>query len=98
MPAMQAPAIARHQLLWFAVGVTVVSGCLVALALIHLRTQAIESGQRLTESFAQVIEEQTTRTLQSVDQSLEIATDKLALQRAAGVLTEDTARKLLQEE
>ncbi|MBC7917394.1 MAG: PAS domain S-box protein [Rhodoferax sp.] len=98
MSAMQAPANNSRQLLWFAVGVALVSGCLVAAALLYLRAQALESGQRLTESFAQVIEEQTTRTLQSVDQSLQMAADKLALQRAAGTLTEASARALLQEE
>ena len=98
MPAMQVPVVARFPLLWFAAGVTLVSGSLVAAALVHLRTQAVESGQRLTESFAQVIEEQTTRTFQSVDQSLQITADKLAQQRAAGTLTEATARALLQDE
>lgn len=98
MPQKQVPLTARHQLLWFAVAVTLVSGALVALALIHLRSQALESGERLTESFAQVIEEQTTRTLQSLNQSLLIAADKIAQQRASGKLTEASARKLLQEE
>ncbi|OYT92023.1 MAG: hypothetical protein CFE43_10700 [Burkholderiales bacterium PBB3] len=92
------PALERYQLLWLAAGITLVSGCLVALALAYLRVQAIETGEDLTQSFAQVIEEQTTRTFQSVDQSLEITANNLAQMQRTGTLNEVSARQLLRQE
>ena len=87
-----------RQLLWLAAVVIVLSGCLVAMALAFLRTEAIDSAERLTESFAQVIEEQTTRTLQSVDQSLQFTAIKLDQLRAAGTLNDDAVRALLNQQ
>ena len=91
-------ALQRTQLLWFAAGITLLSGCLLAVALIFLRSQALDTGQRLTRSFAQVIEEQTSRSFQSVDQTLELTADKLDKMRLAGTLTEESARQLLLQE
>ncbi len=88
----------RRQLLWLAGIVVLVSACLVAAALAFLRGQAIQTGERLTESFAQVIEEQSARTLQSVDQSLQITAIKLAQMELAGTLNEDSARQLLRQQ
>ena len=82
----------------FAAAAVLISGLLIALTLNHLRTQAIESGERLTESFAQVIEEQTTRTFQSLNQTLQLTAVNLAQLQAAGRLTEDSARQLLRQE
>ncbi|MES2583479.1 MAG: PAS domain S-box protein [Pseudomonadota bacterium] len=89
---------ARRQLLWLAAVVMFASACLVVLALAFLRAQALDAGERLTESFAQVIEEQTTRTFQSVDQGLQITASKLANMQQAGTLNEDSARQLLREQ
>lgn len=86
-----------RQMLWLAVGAVLVSGALVAVTLAYLRAQAIESGQRLTESFAQVIEEQTTRTLQTVDQRLQLVIAGLAQLESQGHLTESSARFSMQE-
>ena len=77
LPAGPAQMPSRHYLLWFAMGVILITGILIALTLGYMRTQAIESGKRLTESFAQVIEEQTNRTLQTVDQQLQLAANGL---------------------
>lgn len=87
-----------RQLLWLAAVVIVLSGCLVALALAFLRNEGVESAERLTESFAQVIEEQTTRTLQSVDQSLQITAIQLEQLQASGTLNEDSVRDLLNDQ
>ena len=88
----------RRPLLWLALGFTVGSACLIALALIYLRNQAIESGARLTQSFAQVIEEQTTRTVQTIDQRLQLASASMAQLDAAGQLNEQSARVLLRQQ
>ncbi len=102
LPALHASASTAapdgRQLLWLAAVVVVISGCLVALALAYLRGQEIEEAERLTDSFAQVIEEQTTRTLQSVDQSLQITTARLVQMQVTGALNEKSARQLLQQQ
>ena len=85
----------RRQLLWLAAAVVLVSGCLVGLQLAYLRAQALAAGERLTESFAQVIEEQTTRTFQSVNQSLQLTSNQLAQMQQAGALGEESAHQLL---
>ena len=87
-----------RSLFWLAGGVILVSGALVVLALAYLRGQAIESGQRATDSFVRIIEEQTTRTLQATDQRLQLAAAGLAQARAAGTLDESSARALLREQ
>lgn len=92
------PAFASRHLLWLAAVVVLGSACLVALALAFLRSQAIDAGERLTESFAQVIAEQTTRTFQSVDQSLQITANRLDHMQAAGTLNAASARELLRDQ
>jgi diguanylate cyclase (GGDEF)-like protein/PAS domain S-box-containing protein len=87
----------RRAFLWVAV-LVLSSGGLVALALHMLHTQALEAGQRLTESFVQVIEEQTTRSLQTVDQSLQLASRNLAQLEASGGLDQASARAMLREQ
>ena len=86
-----------RQMLWLALGAALLSGALVAVTLSYLRAQAIESGQRLTASFAQVIEEQTTRTLQTVDQRLQLVMTGLAQLESQSQLTESSARLSMQE-
>jgi PAS domain S-box-containing protein len=85
-----------RQLLWLAAGLILLSGVLVVLALGYLRQQALQSGERLIESFALVIEEQTTRTLQVVDLRLQSAATSLEQGRAT--LTASSARQLLREQ
>ena len=93
-----ASAPAKHLLFWLVAAAIVASGCLLAVVLAYLRTQAIVSGQRLTESLARVIEEQTSRTAQAIDQRLELAADGLRHLGAAGKLDASSARTLLQEQ
>ena len=88
----------RRELFWLAAGVILVSGVLLASVLAYLRAQALEAGERLTGSFAQVIEEQTSRTLQTVDQQLRLAMGSLAQRQAEGPLGEAEARTLLREQ
>jgi PAS domain S-box-containing protein len=96
-PAAPAQISPRHHLLWFALSIILVSGLLISLTLSYLRDQAIESGKQLTESFVQVIEEQTTRTIQTIDQRLQLAANGLAQLSASGGPTEQSARVLLSE-
>lgn len=87
-----------RSLLWHAVWVVLVSGCLLAAALVYLRGQTIESGRRLTQSFAYSIGVQTERTLQTVDQRLQLASISMAQMARDGTLTEESGRALLREQ
>ncbi len=100
-PAEQnAPFIRRASgmLWWWALGIIGLSGALMVLALVHLRTQAVDDGLRLTRSLGQVIEEQTSRTLQTVDLQLQLAISGLQQLKADGKLTEQLARASLREQ
>ncbi|OYW17017.1 MAG: hypothetical protein B7Z52_07465, partial [Burkholderiales bacterium 12-64-5] len=88
----------RRRWAWFAVGSVLVSGLLVALALQYLRAEAVASSQRLTASVARLIEEQTTRTIQSVDLRLQLAAAGLAHLKTTGKLQADTAHELLRDQ
>ena len=91
------PGSFQRQLVGFAAIAMLLSGLLIVLALNYLRTQAIETGERLTGSLALVIEEQNTRTFQTVDQAFQLGLNELALLQAAGTLNEASARKVLQQ-
>ncbi|TDP62484.1 PAS domain S-box protein [Roseateles toxinivorans] len=88
----------RRTLILFAAAVVLVSGALLASSLAYLRGQAIASGERLTASLAQVIEEQTSRTVQTVDQQLQLAANRLTQLEASGGLNEASARTVLREQ
>ena len=87
-----------HIVLWLGSAVTLLSGLLVVMALAYLHAQTLESGYRQTESHARLIEEQTTRTLQNVDQRLELAATGIAELSARQSLNEQSARNLLREQ
>jgi PAS domain S-box-containing protein len=82
--------------LWGSLAISVAAGVLIAAALLSLRDTAIQSGQRLTESFAQIIEEQTSRSLQAVDLRLELAAAAYTALQGAGPPNPAVAQQLLQ--
>ena len=102
LPSLTGDRPSNHRtgrsVVWLAVSVVLVTGATLALALAYLRSQAIETGQRATESLAQIIEEQTARTLQATDQALQLAGVKLARAELTRTLDVSSARDLLQEQ
>ncbi len=88
----------RSLLLWLTSSVIVISGGLTLLILAQLRAQVLETGERLTNSFVQVVEEQTSRTLQTVDQQLKLTAGRLAQRQAMGPLGQAEARDLLNQQ
>ena len=80
------------------VAVVLVLGALLTVTLTFLQNQATESGKELTESFAQVLEEQITRTLQTVDFRLQLAVSALATLESQGRLDQQTSHELLREQ
>ena len=89
---------ASRQLYWFAASIILILAGSIAWTLYYLRVQALESGTDLTESFAQVVEEQVTRTLQTVDFRLQIAESALAKLKAEGRLSPESSREMLQKQ
>jgi PAS domain S-box-containing protein len=71
--------------------VVVTAGVLAGL-LIYLRDESIASAERVLSAFAQLTDEQTTRTIQDVDQTLEIAEERLASAARAGTANEESVR------
>lgn len=86
------------QLVWLAVAIALVSGVLLALGLFQLRSQAIRAGERLNETLAQVVQEQTSRTFQTIDLKLQLAAVGLARLEAAGELNEGSASALMRNQ
>lgn len=78
-----------------ALALVLLTGALLLYALFYLREAALRSGEELTDSLSRVIAEQTARTLQSVDQTLQLGIVRLEALRAAGRLDEPNARATL---
>ncbi|MBC7711113.1 MAG: PAS domain S-box protein, partial [Rhizobacter sp.] len=89
---------ARYQLFALAAGAVIVTGVLLAIMLFYQRSQEIDAGKRLTESFAQVIEEQVTRTLQTIDLRLQLMSTGIEALQKSNELTAASARSLFQED
>ncbi|MDO8385388.1 MAG: PAS domain-containing protein [Polaromonas sp.] len=74
------------------------SALAVAVALFYLRGEALRSGEKLTQSLAQVIEEQTSRTFQTVDQRLQLAGNSLLAMQRERKPDPDVVRTMLQQQ
>ena len=66
----------------------VATGGITATLMLYLRAEAIASAQKVLTAFAQLTEEQTTRTIQDVDQTLEIVEHRLTSATREGTLSE----------
>lgn len=97
-PARTSHRAMQAAIVWLTAGVIVVAGVLTALTLAYLRTQAIERGEQRSASFTQIVAEQTARTIQNVDQRLELAAVKLGRLAEEGKLDQASARQLLRAE
>ena len=75
--------------------IALLTGALLVFALLYLRESALRSAEELTDSLSRVIAEQTTRTLQSVDQTLQLAVVRLDAERARTRLDAARGRDVL---
>jgi PAS domain S-box-containing protein len=71
--------------------------CVLAALLWEMHVEAIASGEKVLSAFAQLTEEQTTRTIQNVDQTLEIVEERLASAKREGATSTEEIRRELQE-
>ncbi|MBK6008140.1 PAS domain-containing protein [Ramlibacter ginsenosidimutans] len=77
--------------------VALLTGALLVFALLYLREAELRSGEELADSLSRVISEQTARTLQSVDQALQLSIVRVESLRQAGKLDETTGPAALRE-
>jgi len=96
-PVSQANALtfAQRHLAAIVASMALLAAMLLAVLLAHLRSEALAAGARLTESVAQIVEEQTTRAIQSVDQGLQLTAIRLLHLKPPGTLADQAARELL---
>jgi PAS domain S-box-containing protein len=85
-------------MVWLVAGLVLVSACALAAALFYLHGQALRSGERLTQSLAQVIEEQTSRTFQTVNQRLQLAASGLQAMQRLRSADPESVRAMLKEQ
>jgi PAS domain S-box-containing protein len=92
------PAGPSRNVLLLAIGssASVLGVLLVAIG--YFRSATVDAGRRLNASFAQIIEEQTSRSLQAVDERLELAGFALQAMRAKGSVSENSGRALLRDQ
>ncbi|MCD6076589.1 MAG: multi-sensor signal transduction histidine kinase [Ramlibacter sp.] len=74
------------------------TGALLAYAVLYMRESTLRGGEELTSSLSLVIAEQSARTLQSADQALRLAAARLDAARRAGTLDATRGAAILQEE
>lgn len=87
-----------RRIIWLITALVLLSGLAVASSLYYFRDETLVSGEKLMQSLVQVIEEQTSRTFQTVDQRLQLAGSLLQALDAEKKLTGDSARTLLREQ
>lgn len=79
-------------------GTALLTGALLAYALLYMRETTLRSGEELTDSLSMVIAEQTARTLQSGDQALRLAEARLGAARRAGAVDAAAGAAILRDE
>ena len=89
-------SIATHIVMLFGAFATVTAAVLTIL-MIYLRSDAIESGEKVLAGFAELADEQTTRTLQSIEQTLQAAQTILSTATDAGTVDYDQIRPQFQD-
>ncbi|MDB5913702.1 MAG: multi-sensor signal transduction histidine kinase, partial [Ramlibacter sp.] len=82
---------------WAVLATALLTGALLAFAVLYLRETTLRAGEELTDSLSHVIAEQTSRTLQSADEGLQLALARLDLLRVSGRGTPEAGRALLLE-
>ena len=97
-PADPGHATARRQIVLLTAIMVVLSGLGLVAALLWLRGEASDAADKLTESLAHVIEEQTSRTFQTADQRLQLAASRLNALDAASELNVESAHAMLREQ
>jgi len=84
-----------RKLLWLALGLIGISGLMVAVSLTYLWSQTHAAGEQQVMAIARIVQEQTDRTLQTVDQRLQLTESQLMQMKASGTLNGPSAQAML---
>ena len=95
---LMGPASPSRNILRLGLGSSAAVLVLLLLGIAYFRSAALDNGRQLNASFAQLIEEQTSRSLQAVDQRLELAAFAFQALEAKGPVSEAAGRALLREQ
>jgi PAS domain S-box-containing protein len=79
-------------------GLMAISGVMVALALAVLYQQILESGQRHSQTYGQFVAEESTRTLQTIDQRMELTALTLSHLNSASARNVPLVNAMLQDQ
>jgi PAS domain S-box-containing protein len=85
----------RRRLVWFGLLIMLLAAGVMALSALYMRERELRSNRQLMEAVVQLIEEQTTRTFQTLDQRMQIATRGLTALASSGELNARSAGLLL---
>src|SRR5471032_843170 len=88
---------ARNRVVGLLLVYVVVSAGVIAGLLLQTRSDAIVSGEKLVSAFAQLADEQTTRTIQSIDQTLVDAEERVVAAIGAGSASQDSVGAAFRE-
>ncbi|MDL2357217.1 MAG: EAL domain-containing protein, partial [Pseudomonadota bacterium] len=80
---------------WLAALLIVGSGCLIAGALLYARYETIAAGRGLTRAIVNVVAEQTTRTVQAVDQKLQLIAGQILKTNDRAAISERATDRVL---
>ncbi len=73
--------------------IAVLSAAIIAASLVRQRDEALAAGGKLAEAFARLADEQTARTFQTVEQTLQLADNLVASMAAVGTANETSVRE-----
>lgn len=93
-----AGAAVGSRVLWLVAAFATGSGLLLAAVLLYLRAEALSAGERLTGALAHVIAEQTTRSVQTVEQRLLLAAHQLMDLKAEKPIDQEAGRAFLRRQ
>jgi PAS domain S-box-containing protein len=94
-PSVSKPPGPARNVLRLALGSSAIVLVVLLLAIAYFRGATVDAGRRLNASYAHIIEEQTSRSMQAVDERLELASIALQVMQAQGPVTEQAGRDLL---
>lgn len=85
----------RRRVTSAAVAVVALSGLLIGIVLVRERAEIVQVGRRAIHSLAHIVAEQTTRSLQTVDQALELSAVELNDLAHVGRLNQAAGQQVL---
>ncbi|MDO8944612.1 MAG: hypothetical protein Q7U75_15625 [Desulfobacterales bacterium] len=96
-PVPHRPASIRTRVIAVLAAYALLTAAVLAVLLMYLRTDSISSGQKVLAGFAELANEQTAGTLQSIERALRAAESLLAAASDTGTVDVDQLRPQFEE-